>query len=268
MTTPHDRIVLCMKWGPVFPADYVNVLYTATCKAMSGPFRFVCLTDETNGLLDGIEAFPIPDIGLHPDQYYLAGVWRKLSLYVADLHGLSGRCLFIDLDMMVLRDLDAFFDAPDPFITTDMGQGWRAKPRPGPREAGTCIFAFNIGQEAQILDTFRADPAQAMERFKLEQDYVGAHASSISFWPEGWVISFKRHLRQPIGKDLFFAPSPPPDSAKILAFHGTPRPADLIKPGHRFWDRLPHMGNGKVPWVTDYWTDNGGSLGAFDQSMG
>jgi hypothetical protein len=45
-----------------------------------------------------------------------------------------------------------------------------------------------------------------------------------------------------------------------VAFHGTPRPADLLRPGNAMWDRLPHMGHGQVKWMADYWTGNGGTL--------
>jgi hypothetical protein len=72
-----DRIVLCMNWGTLFSPDYVNVLYNA-CKAnLTGPFRFVCLTDSIDGLSDGIEAFPIPQIGCTREMYF-SGAWALL----------------------------------------------------------------------------------------------------------------------------------------------------------------------------------------------
>ena len=263
MPKSPDCIVLCMKWGTVFPADYVNVLYRACRGATTKPFRFVCLTDDPTGLLPEVEALPIPEIGVIADHRYRDGVWRKLGLYLADLHGLTGRALFIDLDMVVLRDLDAFFDHPAPFVATDMGPAWRPVPRPGPREAGTCIFAFDIGGQTQIVENFLADPKKVMDTYLHEQLYVGSQVSSVDYWPDGWVISFKRHLRQPIGLDLIRGPKTPPPGTKVLAFHGTPRPEALIKRGHRFWDRLPHMGHGRVPWMVDYWLSHGGSLEAF-----
>ena len=59
-----ERVVICMKWGTLYSADYVNVLFNA-CKAnITGDFRFVCLTDNAGGLTNGIEAFPIPDLSL------------------------------------------------------------------------------------------------------------------------------------------------------------------------------------------------------------
>ncbi len=254
-----ERIVLCMKWGTLFPPDYVNVLYNACRRAISGNFRFVCLTDDAQGFAEGIEALSIPDIGLSADQWYTKGVWPKLALYVADLHGLKGRCLFIDLDMVVLRGLDEMFDFGHGFVSTDMGEGWRPGGREGAKkEPGTCVFAFNIGEETQILEAFLADKSAALQNFQNEQDFAGAHAQTMAYWPDGWVLSFKRFLRRPIGVDLFLPPLAPPDSAKIIAFHGDPRPIKLVPRRAGFWDRFPHMGYGQVDWVRDYWVENGG----------
>jgi hypothetical protein len=55
-----ERFICCLKYGTLYPADYVNVLFNAARKAMRGPFRFICLTDRAEGLLPGIEVLPIP----------------------------------------------------------------------------------------------------------------------------------------------------------------------------------------------------------------
>lgn len=253
-------IVLTMKWGTLFPADYVNVLFNACRRASRQEFRFVCLTDDPSGFHEGIEYYPLPEINLPPEAWFQPGVWPKLALYRSDIFGLTGRCLFIDLDMMVLRDLDSFFDHSAPFVATDMGKAWQPEPGSAPAEAGSCIFAFNLGQETQILTAFENDTSAARRDFDNEQVFMAAHASSMAYWPHGWVISFKRWLRQPMGKDLFVAPRRPPPTAKVIAFHGTPRPGALLGAGLNFWDRFPHMGHGRVEWVADYWRENGGSL--------
>lgn len=255
-----DRVILCMKWGTLYPADYVNVLYTACRRNLTGAFRFLCLTDDAAGLLPEVETAPIPDLSLTPGMRK-SGQWAKLGVYRADLYGYAGRALFIDLDMVICGPLDAFFQEPGPFITTDMGSDWRPNPTGrAVQEPGTCLFAFTLGQEPQILDRFLADPETVARDYVIEQAWVGAAASSMAFWPPGWVISFKRHLRQPIGLDLVLPPKRPPPGARVLAFHGSPRPADLLRPGWHLWDRPPHMGHGQVRWMVDYWQENGGRL--------
>lgn len=255
-----SSVVLTMKWGTLFSSEYVNVLHNACWAASRRPFRFICLTDDATGLMPDIEVLPLPACGLEPEDWYAPGVWPKIALYQKDLSGLRGRALFVDLDMMVLRDLDSFFDLPAPFVSTNMGPSWRPKPKSQTLETGTCIFAFNLGQEEQIHNAFVANPKLAMGRFLNEQDFVGAYASSMAYWPEGWVISFKRWLRQPVGLDLVIPPKVPPTSAKVVAFHGKPRPVALLDDGINFWDSFPHLGHGRVSWVADYWTRFGGRL--------
>jgi hypothetical protein len=261
--TALDRNILCMKYGRAYSADYVNVLYNASRAALSAPARFVCLTDDAAGLAPGIEAFPIPDIGLEPQEWFRPGVWPKIGLFDAAIHGLRGRALFIDLDMVIARDLDAFFDMPGAIIGTDAGPGWgRSAVRMGAAapEFGSMIFAFDLGQHSDIADRFRADKAAVWAACYQEQQYIHACRPDARFWPDGWVVSFKRALRRPIGIDLLLPPLAPPAGVKVVAFHGKPRPADLLRPGHRFWDRFPHLGNGPVPWFVDYWRENGGRL--------
>lgn len=254
MTT---RNILCMKWGTLYSADYVNVLHSACRKAMREEFRFLCLTENPEGLAEGIEHHPIPDIGLLPE-HWRGGGWPKISVFGPDLYGLSGRALFIDLDMMILRDLDAFFQHPSPFITTDMGRRWGDKDRRAKPEPGTCMFAFDLGAETQILDRFTAGRDRWIRDYNYEQQVIGFHADTMDYWPEGWVISFKRHLRRPVGVNLILPPKEPSAEAKVLAFHGNPRPLDLVRPG--MWGRAPHVGRGPVEWMRRYWIENGGSV--------
>ncbi|NJM84309.1 MAG: hypothetical protein HC844_19340 [Tabrizicola sp.] len=250
-----NRIVLCMKWGTLFGADYVNVLHAAVRAHMTGRYRFICLTDDSRGFADGIEALPLPDVGLSAAEWYTPGVWPKLGLFLANLHGLEGRALFVDLDMMILDALDPFFEVPGGVVVQDMGQGWRRRPRPGPREAGTCIFAYDIGGQPQIADSFIANKTDVIQRFINEQDYVGQMARDLAFWPDGWVVSFKRHVARRGGIDLLVPPAAPAD-ARVIAFHGAPRPADLLRRG--IWGDFPHMGRGPIGWMCDYWTRFGG----------
>ena len=248
-----------MKWGRLYAPDYVNVLHRACREAACKPFRFVCLTDDPTGLDPAVEALPMPDIGLTAEEWALPGIWPKLAIYLPDLHGLRGRCLFIDLDTVVLRGLDDFFSFGSGLVATDRGL-WRTDRRLGTGLVATSVFAFDIGKERQILERFLADRGAAISGFRNEQDFVAAHASRVEFWPEDWVVSFKRRLRRPIGLDLLLPPRRPPESARMVAFHGDPRPAALLRPGWGFWDRFPHMGHGQVKWMAEYWAAHGGRL--------
>jgi hypothetical protein len=251
-----DRVILCMKWGTLFPAEYVNVLFRAATVHLKPGFHFVCLTDQDEGLASGIVVAPIPDIGLTDAQIRAPGVWRKLALFHTDVAELAfgARALVIDLDMMILGSLDPFLAADGEMILLDTGHDWR---KSEPVQPSTGVFAFTLGAQQQILHAFLADPVMAMARFRNEQDFVAAHASGVALWPTGAVISFKRHLVRRFGRDLFLRPRKPAPGPAILAFHGDPRPADLLRKG--VWGRFPHLGRGPIAWVQEYWTRYGGS---------
>lgn len=250
-----------MKYGKAYPADYVNVLFNASRKALRKPARFICLTDDATGFDPAIEVLPIPDVGLRGDEWFRPGVWPKVGLFDGDFHGLRGRALFIDLDMVVVKDLDAFFEMPGAVIGTNASPGWgTAQQANEASEFGSMIFAFDLGAQPHVADDFRADKQAVWSKFRQEQQYVHHALPHSLFWPQGWVASFKRSLRRPIGLDLLMPPAAPSGATKVLAFHGRPRPIDLIRGKPYFWDRFPHMGHGQVAWMAEYWTGNGGNI--------
>lgn len=256
----QDRIVMCMKWGTLYPSVYVNVLYRAVRAHLSGSHRFVCLTDDPEGLDPAIESYPIPPLPLRP-QDWQHGAWPKLGVFVPELHGLKGRALFIDLDSVIVGSLDCFFEEPGRLVVLDGGDNWRpgsdgrAKPL-----VATGIFAFTLGSLGDIVTEFERDPRAHVARHVLEQAFVAEMVPDVAFWPSHWVLSFKRHLRQPLGLDRLRPPRRPPNDARVIAFHGEPRPIALAKGGT--WAKFPRAGRGPVDWVRDYWQEYGGLTSA------
>lgn len=249
-----ERTVICMKWGTLYGAEYVNVLYSAVAKNLTGNFRFVCLTNDAEGLLEGIETYPIPDIGLH-EKHWLGGQWPKLSVFCDDLYGISGRALFIDLDMMIVGSLDEFFTHSEGLVAIDEGV-WVD----GPPSTMTSIFAFDPGRCEKILTRFRTNLDEMTTKYRTDQAYLHDEAQPINYWPTEWLVSYKKHLRQPVLIDRFKEPKAPPENTRVLVFHGNPRPIDVILDSNGNLDKFPHYLSGPVSWARQYWIENGGSL--------
>lgn len=148
-----NRVVLCMKWGTLYPAEYVNVLYRACRAHISGDFRFVCLTNEEKELLPDIEVYPIPLIGLEERHYY-NGAWPKISLFSENLYGLSGRCLFIDLDTVIWGSLDDLFNIPGNLVAINNAP-WTNESEP---RTMSSVFSFEIGS---LGSDFKVHPQAA-----------------------------------------------------------------------------------------------------------
>lgn len=252
----EDRVILCMKWGDLYPAAYVNVLHSACRNHLDGDFRFVCLTpDESGDFDDGIEVLPIPDLG-YGEQHWRSGAWPKLSVFLQDLHGLTGRAVFIDLDSLVVGDLAPLFEGSG-FRAIGGGPEWKPGGNPVDPPLLTGVFAFDLGAYGHIPDAFQVDQDGAFEECKLEQVFVEKHMPEWKPWPTDWVVSFKRHLRQPVGLDRIMLPKEPESSAIIVAFHGDPRPIDVARKDAGRWGKFPRAGKGPIPWVRKYWLDNG-----------
>ena len=251
-------VVICMKWGTLYGADYVNVLKNAVSAHLDRPHRFVCLTDDSTGFIDGIEVFPIPEHGFGTGEYRFGG-WPKLSVFAEDLYGLKGRALFIDLDTVILGDLGPLFDVPGGVVLI------REWPRlidrlRRPRVRGmSSIFGFTLGEETALLENYLDDPVIARGSVRHEQAWITAKAKDLVFWPEGYVVSFKKTLMAPPLLNRFIPPSPPPINARVLVFHGVPRPIDVVPDNGQRWGSFFRYGRGAVSFVRDYWLRYGGT---------
>jgi hypothetical protein len=250
-----ERVVICMKWGRLYGPDYVNVLHHAVRENLSGAFRFVCLTDDSSGIVDGVECLPIPDIGLLEAHWY-NGAWPKIALFGDDLHGLRGRALFIDLDMVICGDLTPFFTHGEGFLAIDEGAWTKSAPA-----TMSSIMAFDLGSLGHLVAGLRANRDLIVARHGLEQNYLHEAVGRVGYWPREWLASFKRHLRRPLLIDRLLPPLEPPAQARVVVFHGRPRPIDLIVDGSHNRDIWPHHITGPVPWMRDYWTRHGGRIG-------
>ena len=75
--TSNPVLVMCMKWGKAYGPEYVNRLRNGVARHLSYPHRFICFTDDAEGIDPGIEVFPLPSLGLPPEHKDLR--WRKLA---------------------------------------------------------------------------------------------------------------------------------------------------------------------------------------------
>lgn len=245
-------IIMCMKWGTPYSADYVNLLHRATRAYLTRPHRFVCFTDDATDFDADIETFPIPDMRL-PHERITHGGWPKLSVFKPELYGLVGRALYLDLDVIITGKLDKLLDRPGMFLIirewARLNDKLRGKAAWGGNSA---VFAFDIGAQAQIYQNFMTSPEQAYRAHRIEQRFVSAHAHGLDYWPDNWCLSFKRHMMRPF-------PLPPqnevPSSAAVVTFHGRPKPDEVARGG--WWGKFPRCGIGKVTFVRNYWREYG-----------
>ena len=240
MAGPYN--VICMKWGTKFPPEYVNRLYRMVRRNLSLEHRFVCFTDDGEGIDSGVEVKPLPPMDLPPGK---ERGWRKLSTFQRPLADLEGTALFLDLDIVVLRSLDDFFTHPGEFLII---HDWL---RPHRIEGNSSVYRFEVGAYPEVYTDFVKNIDDVKATHRHEQSYLSAKMAELGklqYWPDDWCVSFKRSCLPPFPVSLWKVPEPPKE-AKILVFHGSPTPADAIEGRIRGAFRFLRP----TPWIKDYW---------------
>ncbi len=246
MTQPmSERIILCMKWGTKYGPEYVNRLHGMVKRHLRGAFRFVCLTDDKNGLHPNITCLPIPMLQL-PDGSPERG-WKKLTTFAANLHGLRGTALFLDVDVVIVDDITPFFEAPGSFlIIHDWKRPWRVT-------GNSSVYRFELGAHPDVLEGFVRDDARVRAKFRNEQAYLSDvmhQQGKLTYWPADWCCSFKYHCIPRWPLNYWQAPSIPART-KIVIFHGEVNPPDaLVGQRNRAWRRMR-----PAPWIADHWVE-------------
>ena len=241
----HERIVLCMKWGTKYGPEYVNRLYAMVRRHLRGDFRFVCLTDDRRGLRPEVQCLPIPNLALPP------GIpergWTKLTTFEADLHGLRGTALFLDVDVVILDDITPFFEHPGEFlIIHDWKRPWRIT-------GNSSVYRFELGAHADVLAEFRATQEAVRARLRNEQAFLSEvlhRQGRLAYWPASWCASYKYHCIPRWPANFWRAPQPPA-GARIIVFHGEVNPPDAIEGRrNRRWRFVR-----PAPWVALHWAE-------------
>ncbi len=228
MSRNQPLTVVCFKWRPrpgyrsVFAPETVHVLRNMVRRHYQAPHRFVCVTDDVEGLGD-VETIPLwndfasvpsPHGGKNPSCY------RRLRLFAADAAERFGeRFVWLDLDTVIVDDVRPLWDRPEDFVA------WGdTNPQPGSHYNGSMIL-LRAGARRQVWERF--DP-QTSPQLALEAGCYGSDQGWISYclgpgetkWTKAdGVYSFRN--------DLSKGASRLPANARIVMFHGSVDPWSL-----------------------------------------
>lgn len=245
-----QRHILCMKWGTKYGPEYVNRLYAMVRRNLRGDFKFVCLTDDGNGIHPEVTCLPIPSLNLQLAPGQRDGAWKKLTTFEQDLHGLRGTALFLDLDVVVVGSLDAFFEQPGEFlIIHDYARPWRR----GRITGNSSVYRFELGAHADVLAYFRANMDKVQAEYRNEQAYLSDvlhQQGKLAYWPDAWCPSFKYH-GIPTWPTNYWEEPFVPEGARIMVFHGECNPPDALAGRRNRAFRFIRP----ATWVAKYWKE-------------
>ena len=145
--------IICYKWGDLYSPYYVNILYRMVKRNLSTPHKFHCITDDPEGISDGIFVHKLPDYGIE-------GIWRKLMTFQPNFLGLQNQFVVsIDIDVVVIGSLDFLAKEPDKdFI---VAKNWSRK---GAKASG-CLYRLRVGSHCEIWNNFISNPEKAIDKY-------------------------------------------------------------------------------------------------------
>ena len=235
--------IICMKWGNKYGPDYVNKLYNMVSINLTRDFRFICFTEDGTGIQNNIEICPLPSIEM-PKNKPERG-WRKLSILQKDLNGLKGTCLFLDLDIVIVDNIDPIFELRGEFLIAFDRRKKKSS------IGNSSVFRFEAGAHHDIYENFNNNSFEILNSFRNEQAYLSdmiMKKGIFKYWPEDWCPSFKYHCVPSFPLNYFLSPRIPM-GAKIVLFHGLPEPTDAAEGKSGKWYRYIK----KSPWINDHW---------------
>jgi hypothetical protein len=193
-------------WGDYpYNYEYVNKLFSAIDRHLSYPHNNICFTNIPKGINFGIEILPLTN------EWMLKNL--KKTIQFDPNNGLYGRILSFDLDNVIIGSLDEFSENDSEFIICESF----AKNRKGMN--GGNIMAFDAGygnyiwKELNRRYDYYKRKTKGFERFLYDR-----LIKKMDFWPNGWVLSYKNHIRKGKG-DL--------SKAKVISCHGSPNPHEI-----------------------------------------
>jgi hypothetical protein len=235
--------VICFKWktpdwwtGPSrceFKAEHVNILENMVARHYHKPHRFVCITDDPEGI-NG-ETFPIwddlADVRNPMDRW--VSCYRRLKIFSKEMIPLFGpRIVVLDIDTIIVDDVTPLWDRPEPFVGIRLNTGNIQQKR-----YGGAMYLMDTGAFSEVFDDF--DPETSPQEC-IDAGLMGSDQAWLSYklgpdqavWTrnEG-VLSSKldrclrcNHVRP---------------RCRIVMFHGKPRP----------WEHNAQ----KLRWVAEHW---------------
>jgi hypothetical protein len=234
--------VVTWKWKPpsgyrsTYPSSTVGALRAMVERHYPFPFRFMCVTDDPDGIDPRVEivpawndfaTLPSPHGGKNPSCY------RRLRMFHPEIGQVFGeRFVSLDLDVVLTGDMTRLWQRPEPIVM------WGdTNPQPGSHYNGSMVL-MTAGARPQVWNEF--DPVRSPQLSKANRCW-GSDQGWISYclgkgearWGRGdGVYSFRNDLNE--GRlDL-------PGNARIVIFHGRFDP----------WDPKVHA---RCAWVRKYY---------------
>lgn len=228
------------------PAEHVNHLYAMAARNAWQPIRFLCFRTDPIGIRPEIECLSLPDIPLSSETQ---GDWSLLGAFAPSIaKQLSDRVLVLSPDVLIVGSLKPFFERPGDFI---MIRDWY---HPLAEIGNASVLRFKPSRLTDALDQYQRDHAAITARFRNAREYLSWYAGqfgTLTFWPKGWCVSFRRDCIPPWPLNLWREPRIPVGS-RIVVCHGEPTLPRALEGGPTTRGTRAHL---PAPWIGEQWRE-------------
>lgn len=207
-------VVSVLRSGGPYDPRYPRRLARGVEKYLPGA-RFVCLSDVP---IAGVETIPL--------QHDWPRWWPKIEMFRPGLFPPESRVLYLDLDTLIVGDLTPLRDYRGPgMVLADLG-----RPR---TMIGSGVLMWDAvpgGWQEGIYSAFMRDSQGIQRRNSSRMDkwllpFVD-HLDRVQECYPGWACSYKIDARKVGGV---------PPMARVLCFHGRPRPHEATGWAANLW---------------------------------
>lgn len=199
--------IYTVKWGTKYPSSHVNEIYKQCRRHVARNFNFYCITEDPTGLDPNIIHLAIP-----ADNYYEKW-WNKMYLFDTNIVWQEGEKLFLDLDIVIQRNLNTFieYECQDKliFVKTEWHNLEKIK-----EETKHIPHAYTELNSSILRWNDWLMKTEAMEKFlKMTKDYPSQmfwyyrgldnlfynrfDHEHIKTFPSGWVYSYNYGYQYP-----------------------------------------------------------------------
>ena len=231
----HNLIVVHS--GTAYGAEYVLNLWHSARRHCRRNFNFYVFTDN-------VAQHP-QDLGWNfiklPNWQHINGFkpwWYKLEIFNYQ-HQLEGKNLYIDLDVIVVNNIDCFWDYADEFcICQDFNRAFNKNIQ----YCNSSVMGWNSNSMSFLYTKFASDMQKIVHQYRGDQDYIHVEtAATQKWWPTEWAMSWKWEILhggqlQPQGKYRSIEPYIIPDNARLIVCHGRPNPHEIPEL-QSFWNK-------------------------------
>ncbi len=156
--------IVCVKYGNKFGPEYVNKLLYMVQRHLTYDFKFICLTENNEGLDNKVEVIPLPK------SIPLKRWWWKIYLFKKGVLPENDTNLFFDLDTIIVKNIDKLIDyKPGNFVGL---RAVRRALRPGTNHLGSAVMRWTSYNYSDIWDKFEPRMQEIVENYNGDQTWI------------------------------------------------------------------------------------------------